>query len=307
MSAHDPKRFGKVAVLMGGPSAERAVSLKSGAAVLAALTGRGVDAHGIDADERLIETLRAGSFDRAFNILHGTWGEDGIVQGALELIGMPYTGSGVLASALAMDKRRSRNVLEAAGLAVPKTRVVTGAHDFEPVIEALGLPLAIKPNAQGSSIGVSKVTQHKDMPAAFNEAHALDDVVLAEAWITGAELHCAILDGIALTPVRVEAAGGFYDYAAKYESNSTQYHCPAGLDEVTDSAVRALALAAFEVLGCRDWGRVDILLDKHNTPHVLEVNTLPGMTDHSLVPMAARADGMDFDELVMRILEGSCD
>ncbi len=302
MSARD---FGKVAVLMGGPSAEREVSLRSGAAVLAALQRRGVDAHGIDAGRNVLKQLEQGGFDRAFNILHGPWGEDGVIQGALELIGMPYTGSGVLASALSMDKLRSRQVLRSAGVSTPPTVVLSGESDFDDAVTKLGLPMAVKPNGQGSSIGVSKVSTRDELPRAWEVARALDPVVLAESWITGKELHAAILDGEALPLVWVEAAGGIYDYEAKYNSDTTRYHCPSGLDADTENRVRELALESFRLLGCRGWGRVDVLLDADGHPYVLEMNTLPGMTDHSLVPMAARQAGMDFDELVMRILESS--
>lgn len=302
MSARD---FGKVAVLMGGPSAEREVSLRSGAAVLAALQRSGVDAHGIDAGRDVLKQLEQGGFDRAFNILHGPWGEDGVIQGALELVGMPYTGSGVLASALAMDKLRSRQLLHSAGVPTPPFMVLSDETDFDEACAKLGLPMAVKPNAQGSSVGVSRVDRREELAAAWEVARALDPVVLAESWVTGKELHAAILDNEALPLVWVEAPGGFYTYHAKYNSDATRYHCPSGLDPEVEERVRMLALQSFHLLGCRGWGRVDVLLDESSHPYVLEVNTLPGMTDHSLVPMAAREAGMDFDELVMRILEGS--
>jgi D-alanine-D-alanine ligase len=302
MSARD---FGKVAVLMGGPSAEREVSLRSGAAVLAALQRRGVDAHGIDAGRDVLKQLEQGGFDRAFNILHGPWGEDGVIQGALELVGMPYTGSGVLASALSMDKLRSRQVLHSAGVPTPPFLVLSDETDFDDACTRLGLPMAVKPNGQGSSIGVSKVSVREELPAAWEEARALDATVLAESWITGKELHASILDGEALPLVWVEAPGGIYTYDAKYNSDATVYHCPSGLDAALEEKIKALALETFHLLGCRGWGRVDVLLDTDSHPYVLEMNTLPGMTDHSLVPMAAREAGMDFDELVVRILESS--
>lgn len=301
------KKFGKVAVLMGGPSAEREVSLKSGAAVLAGLTAQGVDAHGIDADRDVLNALERDGFDRAFIILHGPWGEDGVMQGALELRGIPYTGSGVMASALSMDKLRSRYVLAAAGLPVPPTMVLGGAEDFEEAVADIGLPMAVKPNTQGSSIGVSKVRNAADLPAAFDEARKYDAVVLAERWIKGQELCVAILGGEALPVIRIEAVDGVYDYEAKYVSNATQYHCPAGLTAKHEKSIQALALDSFQHLGCTGWGRVDILLDEKSKPYVLEMNTLPGMTDHSLVPMAAKAAGISFDELVVRILEVSDD
>jgi D-alanine-D-alanine ligase len=299
------RAFGKVAVLMGGPSAEREVSLRSGMAVLGALQRSGVDAHGIDAGRDVLKELEQGGFERAFNILHGPWGEDGVIQGALELIGMPYTGSGVLASALSMDKLRSRQLLHSAGVPTPPSMVLADEADFDDAVRKLGLPMAVKPNGQGSSIGVSKVTAAEDLPRAWEIARELDELVLAESWVSGKELHAAILDGEALPLVWVEAAGGIYDYEAKYNSNTTRYHCPSGLDEELERRVQELALEAFRLLGCHGWGRVDILLDHEAHPYVLEMNTLPGMTDHSLVPMAARQAGMGFDELVIRILESS--
>ena len=297
--------YGKVAVLMGGRSAEREVSLKSGAAVLAALQRKGVDAHGLDVKENYIRDLQQGAYDRAFNILHGTEGEDGIMQAVLQALDIPYTGSGVMASALSMDKLRSRYALKGAGLPTPKTVVVSSASMLPQLPKELGLPLVIKPNAQGSSVGVCKVSDANDLDKAYGEAGELDDIVLAEEWIGGKELHAAILGDRALPLIHVQAAGEFYDYEAKYLSNSTVYHCPSGLDEAQEQQVQDLALDAFRVLGCRGWGRVDFLLDEQGNPHVLEMNTLPGMTDHSLVPMAAKQAGIPFDDLVIEILESS--
>jgi D-alanine-D-alanine ligase len=297
--------FGKVAVLMGGISSEREVSLNSGAAVLAALLRCGIDAHAIDVDRNVINHLQSGKYQRAFNILHGTLGEDGVIQGALETLDIPYTGSGVLASALSMDKLRSRYVLRSGGLPTPKTKVLMQASDLASLESELGLPLVIKPNNQGSSVGVSKVSTAEQLQHAYEVASKLDQTVLAEQWIGGMELHAAILGDQALPLVRVRAAGEFYDYEAKYLSDTTQYHCPAGIDNALEQEIRNLALQAFALLGCRGWGRVDFLLDEDNKPHVLEMNTLPGMTSHSLVPMAARQAGIDFDQLVMRILESS--
>jgi D-alanine-D-alanine ligase len=302
MNAHS---FGKVAVLMGGISSEREVSLKSGAAVLAALQRCGVDAHAVDVDRSVIQQLQAGNFSCAFNILHGTMGEDGVIQGALETLGLPYTGSGVLASALSMDKLRSRYVLRSGGMPTPNTKVLRTVADLDGLEAELGLPLVIKPNNQGSSVGVSKVSTLAELKPAYEIASKLDQIVLAEQWIGGMELHAAILDAQALPLVRVRAAGAFYDYEAKYLSDSTQYHCPAGIDIKLETRVRELALQAFNLLGCRGWGRVDFLVDDDARPYVLEMNTLPGMTSHSLVPMAAREAGIEFDQLVMRILESS--
>lgn len=302
MTSHS---YGKVAVLMGGISSEREVSLKSGAAVLAALQRCGVDAHAIDVDRNVINELQAGKFQRAFNILHGALGEDGVIQGALETLGIPYTGSGVLASALSMDKLRSRYVLRSGGLPTPKTTVLRRASDVAGIEKELGLPLVIKPNSQGSSVGVSKVKTLSQIEQAYDVAAKLDSIVLAEEWIGGMELHAAILDDQALPLVQVRAAGEFYDYEAKYLSNTTEYQCPAAIDPELQREVQRLALQAFSLLGCRGWGRVDFLIDDDNRPYVLEMNTLPGMTSHSLVPMAAREAGIDFDQLVMRILESS--
>lgn len=300
-------QYGKVVVLMGGLSAEREVSLNSGAAVLKALQRKGIDAHGLDVNEKVITELQAGNYDRAFNILHGKGGEDGVMQGALELLGLPYTGSGVMASALSMDKLRSRYVLQAAGLPTPETIVVNDMSELDALPEALGLPMVIKPNSQGSSVGVCKVSDRGQLRNAYIEASKLDSVVLAEKWIGGMELHASILGDKALPLIRVEAAGEFYDYEAKYLSDSTVYHCPCGLDAGQEAHIQQLALQAFRVLGCEGWGRVDFLLDEHNNPFVLEMNTLPGMTGHSLVPMAAKQAGIGFDDLVVEILENSID
>jgi len=301
------QRYGKVAVLMGGYSAEREVSLNSGKAVLAALQRKGVDAFAIDVQRNFIEQLQQQQFDRAFNILHGTGGEDGVMQAVLEAMSIPYTGSGVMASALSMDKLRSRFALQGAGLPVPTTIVVEDESMLDSLPDQLGLPLAIKPNSEGSSVGVSKVSSADELAAAYATARALDTIVLAEKWIGGMELHASILNEQALPLIRVQAAGAFYDYEAKYLSNTTQYHCPCGLDESKEHEVQQLAVQAFRTLGCRGWGRVDFLLDENGNPYVLEMNTLPGMTDHSLVPMAAKQQGISFDDLVIGILESSLD
>lgn len=290
---------------MGGLSAERDVSLNSGAAVLDALLRKGVDAHGLDVKENVISDLQGESCDRAFIILHGEGGEDGVMQGTLETLGLPYTGSGVMASALAMDKLRSRYVLQSVGLPTPKTIVLGNDSDLKTLPESLGFPLVIKPNSQGSSVGVSKVARQDELKKAFSEAAKFDDIVLAEEWLGGMELHAAILGDKALPLIRVEAPGEFYDYEAKYMSDNTVYHCPSGLDSAKEKEIQEMALKAFRVLGCVGWGRVDFLLDEQGNPYVLEMNTLPGMTSHSLVPMAAKAGGIEFDELVIEILEGS--
>lgn len=296
--------FGKVAVLMGGSSAERAVSLKSGAAVLAALQRRGVNAHSVDPDDALLRTLQTEAFDRAFIILHGRGGEDGVMQGALETIDMPYTGCGVMASALGMDKYRCKLLWQGAGLPTPPYALLRGEADL-PAAEALGFPLMIKPVHEGSSIGMARVENPQQLADAWKSAARYDALVLAEKCITGGEYTCALLDGQALPLIRLETPHGFYDYEAKYLADSTSYHCPAGLSETDENAFRQLALDAFKTVGAEGWGRVDLLTDADGKPWLLEINTVPGMTDHSLVPMAAKAAGVDFDELVWRILQTS--
>jgi D-alanine-D-alanine ligase len=297
--------FGKVAVLLGGKSAEREVSLKSGGMVLSALRSRGVDAHPFDPAERGLDALIDERFDRAFIALHGRFGEDGTVQGILEWLGIPYTGSGVLASALAMDKLRSKLLWEASGLPTPPCELLAGDSDFDVVAARLGLPLMVKPVNEGSSIGMSKVRAAN----ALNEAYALavnyDRVVMAEKFIEGVELTGAILGETALPLIRLETPREFYDYQAKYVSDDTRYIIPAGLPADKERALQELCLRAFRALGCRGWGRVDLMLDRAGEPYLLEVNTAPGMTDHSLVPMAARAVGLSYEDLCSRILEGA--
>lgn len=301
----DPAQFGKVGVLMGGTSAEREVSLNSGAAVVKALEKRGVDVSAVDVDSNVLVKLQQSGFDRCFVILHGRGGEDGTIQGALELLAMPYTGSGVMASAIGMDKWRSKLLWQAAGLPVPACEVLSESSDFAAVEEQLGLPLFVKPANEGSSVGISKVTAKGGLEAAFREAVQHDSMVLAEQYIGGGEYTVAILGDEALPVVKIEPRGEFYDYEAKYLSDDTAYLCPCGLSAEREAALQELAKEAFEVLGCRGWGRIDILLDEQGEAYLLEANTLPGMTDHSLVPMAAKAAGLDFDELVWRILECS--
>ena len=294
--------FGKVAVLMGGVSAERAVSLKSGQAILDGLRRKGVDAHGVDASPENIGTLRAEGFDRAFIALHGRWGEDGVVQGALQAIGMPYTGSKVLGCALSMDKVRSKQVWQALGLPTAKYRVLKSEDDLAGLVEELGLPLFLKPAREGSSVGVGKVIAETELLEAYRSTAKIGDDVLAEQFIEGAELTCAVLKGKALPLIRLKTSNEFYDYQAKYESDDTQYLCPAGLDSELEEQIKAYALKAFDALDCDVWGRVDVMLNSNQEPLLLEVNTVPGMTSHSLVPMAANAIGLSFDELVVSIL-----
>lgn len=295
--------FGKVAVLLGGDSAEREVSLKSGAMVLAALRSRGVDAHAFDPRERDLAQLAAGRFDRAFIALHGGHGENGAMQGALELLGIAYTGSGVLACALAMDKWRSKLLWQAAGVPTPAYEMLDARSDFDTVARRLGLPIMVKPANEGSSIGMSKVHRAADLRAAYELAARHDPLVLAERFIAGTELTAAILGRSTLPLIRLETARDFYDYEAKYVADDTRYIVPCGLSSEAEAAVQAQALVAFDALACSGWGRVDVMLDAAGRPWFLEVNTAPGMTDHSLVPMAAQAAGMSYADLCLRILE----
>jgi len=297
--------FGKVAVLMGGPSAEREVSLKSGARVLAALKSEGIDAHGLDADPAIPMKLRDEGYDRAFIVLHGRWGEDGLIQGALEVLGIPYTGSGVLASALAMDKWRSKLLMRQTGIPTPNFALVRSVLDLDDIAQELGFPMVIKPSREGSSIGTFKVYSREEMEPAWREASEFDADVLAESWIEGQEITVAVLGDRTLPAVRIEPAGEVYDYEAKYLADTTQYFCPSGLDESVETEIKQLAIDTFALLDCSGWGRVDFMIDKGGQPYVLEANTIPGMTDHSLVPIAAKADGMSFEKLSVKILESS--
>lgn len=293
--------FGKVAVLFGGRSGEREVSLKSGSAVLAALQRQGVDAHAFDPASQHLSALKA--FDRAFIALHGRYGEDGTIQGALELMDIPYTGSGVMASALGMDKWRTKLLWTAAGVTTPNYVLMDDSTHAENVVTALGLPLFVKPANEGSSIGVSKVKQAGDLMAAYSLAKQSDPLVIAEQFVGGGEYTVGILGDTALPIVRIVPKNEYYDYEAKYLRDDTEYRCPSGLSAAQEKQIQAEALQAFNVLGCRGWGRVDFLMDEAGKHYFLEVNTSPGMTDHSLVPMAAKAASMDFDALVIRILQ----
>jgi D-alanine-D-alanine ligase len=295
--------FGKVAVMMGGKSAEREVSLKSGAAVLAALRSSGVDAHCFDPQDKALEALHAEGFERVFIALHGRGGEDGTLQGALNLLAIPYTGSGVLGSALAMDKWRSKLVWQAAGLPVPDFVVLDAVSDYAAVEGRLGLPLFVKPANEGSSIGISKVSETGGLRAAYELAARFDSCVIAEAYLGGGEFTVGILAGQALPVIRIVPATEFYDYEAKYLRDDTQYRIPSGLGAEREGEMRDLALRAFAVLGGRGWGRMDLMLDEAGRCYCLEANTSPGMTDHSLVPMAAKAAGIPFAQLVVRLLE----
>lgn len=295
------KDFGKVAVLMGGWSAEREVSLVSGAAVLEGLCARGVDAHGIDMGRDVLEVLRAGGFDRVFNIVHGRGGEDGEIQGLLEIAGIPCTGTGVLGSALAMDKYRTKLVWAGMGLPTPGFVLIEAEADLEQAA-CLGFPLMIKATLEGSSIGVYRVEGAVALCEAWEQAVACDSHVMAEVCIEGEEFTCAILDGEVLQMIRLETPHSFYDYEAKYRANDTRYLIPCGLSADEEAAAQALCRRAFSAVGAMGWGRVDLMRDAGGRFWLIEVNTVPGMTDHSLVPMAARAAGIDFPELVWRIL-----
>ena len=299
--------FGKVAVLLGGPSSEREISLLSGNAVLGALRGEGVDAHAFDPAERDLWALKTEGYARAFIALHGRFGEDGTVQGALEVLGIPYTGSGVMASALAMDKWRTKLVWLASGIPTPRYRIADADTDWPGVIAELGLPLIVKPAREGSTIGITKVVgaDPDALAAAWAAAAQHDPLVLVEEFVSGVELTASIVDGDALPLIRIEAPQGNYDYHNKYFSDETRYFCPCGLPEAQEQEIRERSLAAFDVVGCTGWGRLDLILRADGSFQFLEVNTSPGMTGHSLVPMAARQAGIAFGELCVRILRGA--
>jgi D-alanine-D-alanine ligase len=293
---------GKVAVLMGGPSAEREISLISGKAVLEALRSRGVDAHDFDPAERELFDLKREGFERVFIALHGRFGEDGTVQGALEVMRIPYTGSGVMASALAMDKWRTKLVWHAAGIPTPRFAMVDAATQWDRIAELLGLPVIVKPSREGSTIGLTKVMRAEALQPAYELAARYDSMVLAEEFVPGKELTASILGEVALPLVRIEAPQGNYDYRNKYFTDETRYFCPSGLEARLEDEIRAVALRSFRMLGCRGWGRADVMVRADGSYSFLEMNTAPGMTGHSLVPIAARAVGIDYPELCVRIL-----
>lgn len=304
--ASGPKDFGKTAVMLGGDSSEREISLLSGNAVLAALKRRGVDAHAFDPKDRPLQALRSEGFDRVWIALHGPGGEDGAMQGALEWIGVPYTGSGVLASALTMDKLKTKRVVVGAGYAAPEYAVLSGPADLDAALKRIGLPMMVKPASQGSSVGMTKVKTANELPGAFAEARAIEPIVFAEAFVSGDEYTVSILHGAALPSIRILPATEFYDYQAKYFRDDTQYFCPSGLSQKDEAELQTAALAAFKVTDCHGWGRVDFMRDRATDKFFfIEINTTPGMTSHSLVPMAARQAGFDFEELVWRVLETS--
>lgn len=297
--------FGRVAVLMGGWAPEREVSLASGAQVLAALQRRGVQAEGVDASPAKVLQLREDGFDRVFNVLHGTGGEDGVVSAAMSLLELPCTGSGVMASALSMDKLRTKRLWRGADLPTPAYRIPRSEAEALQAVEALGLPLFVKPNNQGSSVGMSKVVEAGQMAAAFALARRYSNEVLVEQFVAGPEYTASVLAGEALPLIRIQPAGDYYDYHAKYVAEDTQYHCPCGLPAALEERLQKLCLQAFDAIGARGWGRVDFMLDQDQQPWLIEANTVPGMTSHSLVPMAARARGIEFEELCWRVLETS--
>ena len=305
LAISNARDFGRVAVMLGGYSSEREVSLVTGKAVLEALQSRGVDAHAWDPAEHTLAEFAAAGFERVWIALHGTGGEDGAIQGALEWLDTPYTGSGVMASAIAMDKIRSKHLFDACGIPTPEYAVIRHRADAVIAVEKFGFPLILKPIGEGSSVGMSKVFEQGDLAAAVDLALEYGDVALAERCIVGDEMTVGILQGQALPTIRIETPRVFYDYRAKYESDRTTYHCPGTTDAETEARYAELAVAAFAELGCTGWGRVDFMTGSDGEPQVLEVNTIPGMTSHSLVPMAAREAGIDFAELCWRILETS--
>ena len=301
----DASRFGRVAVLLGGVSSEREVSLNSGQNVLDALLARGVQAFAVDGVPALVEAIRASKVDRVFNIMHGGDGENGVLQGLLQSLGVPYTGPGVLGSALTMDKIRTKQVWQAAGLPTASFVRIPAGGDLLAAVRTLGFPVFVKPSAEGSSVGVFKIESEDDLTPAVAFASSYAGELLAEQMLTGGEFTVAILGDLALPSVRIVPANGWYDYHAKYIAEDTQYLCP-GLDDAGDEArIRALALAAFRAAGCEGWGRVDVMRDRDGNDFLLEVNTAPGMTSHSLVPKAARERGVSFEDLCWRVLETS--
>lgn len=301
----NPEDFGKVAVLMGGISAEREISIKSGTAVVEALQRRDVDVTAVDIESNLLERLQEKQFDCFFNMIHGRGGEDGVLQGVLEVMGLPYTGSGVLASALSMDKLRTKLCWQGQGMSTPEWHVLRTELDIENCINKIGFPVIVKPALEGSSIGMSKAENREELVVAWQLAGKYECDVYAEAWVTGKEYTVAVLADEALPVIGLETPHGFYDYDAKYLVDTTQYLCPCGLDSAQEKKMQGQALAACNVIGITGWARVDIFIDQNGQSQLIEVNTVPGMTDHSLVPMAAKAVGMGFDELVWHILETS--
>ncbi len=301
----DANKFGHVAVVIGGASAEREISLSSGMAVFDALKRLNINATVIDVNNNAITALAKKNIDRVFNVIHGRGGEDGVLQSILQIMNIPYTGSGVMASALTMDKLRTKLCWKGFGLTTPKWFILDNESDIEPCINKLGFPVIVKPSEEGSSIGMSKANNADELQKALLIAQDYQCEVYAESWVKGEEYTVAVLDKEALAVIRLETPNEFYDCEAKYQSSTTQYHCPCGLTEQQENELKSLALKACAVVGVKGWGRVDMFIDEMGVTQLIEVNTVPGMTDHSLVPMAAKAEGIKFDELVWRILETS--
>ncbi len=302
---NDPAKFGKVGVLMGGAAAEREISINSGQQVLAGLLRKGVNAIAVDIKEDMILPIMNQDFDRVFNIIHGRGGEDGILQGVLESLKIPYTGSGVMASALSMDKLRTKLCWQGANLPTPSWMVLTSEQDVSSCADQLPFPVIVKPSLEGSSIGMSKANNISELLTAWETASNYQCDVYAESWVSGKEYTVAILNDQALPVIRLETPHAFYDYEAKYNASTTSYHCPCGLNNQQEQKIQELALHAAQLIGVKGWSRVDLFIDDQEQAQLIEINTVPGMTDHSLVPMAAKANGIDFDELVWRILETS--
>jgi len=303
MTTLDMKKYGKVAVLMGGTSGEREISLRSGAAVLDALLNSGVDAHGVDVDEAIFSFLQTNNFDRAFIALHGCGGEDGAMQGGLEILNLPYTGSDVMASSLCMNKLMTKKIWANAGVQSPKFMSLDKAVDYLQVVADLGAPFVLKPSLEGSSLGIHKVSDEQQFKSAVSDAQKYQGALMAEQWVSGNEYTVAILNGVALPVIKLETPHEFYDFEAKYQANDTQYILPCGLTEIKENALKAEALNAFNATSATGWGRVDVMIDEDSKYWFLEVNTIPGMTDHSLVPMAAASAGISFEQLVLTILD----
>lgn len=305
MNITNKENFNKVVVLMGGDSAERNISLESGKSVHKALCSMGIDSYLIDFNKNSFKEILDENYDRAFIVLHGRGGEDGSIQGLLDSIGIPYTGSNVLGSALAMDKLKSKALWENRGLPTPKSYELSSSTNWTQVINKLGLPLMVKPAREGSSFGASKVDNEEELQEAWCKASKFDDLVMAESWITGDEYTISMLDDCILPIIKLETKRDFYDYQAKYEDDDTRYICPCGLSDSFEKDLGKMALRACKVLGVSGWGRVDILVDKDKKPWLIEVNTIPGMTSHSLVPMAAKKAGLSFEKLVLKVLATS--
>ncbi|MDW3096312.1 MAG: D-alanine--D-alanine ligase [Gammaproteobacteria bacterium] len=303
MTAVNLKKYGKVAVLMGGSSGEREISLKSGTAVLKALLSKGIDAHGIDVDKNIFSVLREDKFDRVFIALHGCGGEDGAMQGGLEMLELPYTGSGVMASSICMNKLMTKKLWETADVQSPKFMQIDEAIDYQQIVSLLSIPFVIKPSLEGSSLGIHKISSEEEFLLAKKDAYKYQGALMAEQWIDGEEYTVAVLNGVALPVIKLETPHEFYDYDAKYQASDTQYILPCGLPEIEENVLKSEALNAFNATSATGWGRVDVMLDKNKERWFLEVNTVPGMTDHSLVPMAAASVGINFEQLVLNILD----